>query len=235
VYTAAQVRAALGLTEPPRDLRVTARNASSRVASLEATGATTGASFTGTASRTKLKLRSTWFFVGVLSLTPSASTVTYGKQVKLAGLARRGGTSGWGTARLERKRHGESWTPIGAALPDGAWSRTVTPRIGTDYRVVSGNATGTTHRVSVRTRVTIAKPRAPFRRLTGLVQPARAGIAVTLERKRADGTWTLAAKTRTGAAGRFAFAVARPGTYRARADAGAGYLAGCATVKLPLV
>jgi stage II sporulation protein D len=233
VYTAARVQTALQLSQTPLDLRVAARNSSGRVASLEATGATTSATFTGTVSRTKLGLRSTWFSVGVLSVKPSVSTVTYGGKVTLSGLARSGGTSGWGTAHLQRKRYGESaWISL-STLADGSWSRTYTPVIRTDYRVVSGNAIGAPVTVFMRTRVTVAKPRAPYRQLSGSIGPARAGIVVTLLRQRTDGTWATWAKTTTKSLGKFSFSLSRLGTYRARADAGAGYLAGSATVTLP--
>ena len=236
VFTAAQIRTALGLAQSPLDLQVTARNSSSRVSSLEARGATATTTFSGSAARADLGLRSTWFNVGVLSVTSSVPTVTYGGSVTLSGLARSGGTSGWGAADLQRKRSGEAgWTRIATALPDGSWSRVVKPIVATDYRVVSGNAAGAASRVSVRTRVTISTPQAPHTKLSGSIGPARSGIAVTLQRMRRDGTWAFSARTQTGESGAFSFALSRLGTYRVRADAGAGYLRGSARVTLPPV
>jgi len=233
VYTAARVQTALQLSQAPLDLRVTARNSSGRVASLEATGATSSATFTGTVSRTKLGLRSTWFSVGVLSVNAAFSKNTYGGKVTLYGLARSGGTSGWGTASLQRRRYGESaWVAL-SPLADGSWSRTYTPVIRTDYRVVSGNASGAPVTVAMRTRVTVTKPQAPYRQLAGAIGPARAGVVVTLLRRRADGAWAIWARTTTKSLGKFSFSLSRLGTYRAQADAGAGYLAGSATVTLP--
>jgi stage II sporulation protein D len=234
VFTAAKVQTLLGLAERPVDLEVTARNSSTRVATLQATGKTTGASFTGTEARTELGLRSTWFYVGVLSLQPSVTTVTYGGSVRLSGLARRGGTVGWGTAALQRRRAGEtSWETVGAPLPNGAWERIVRPKGANDYRVVSGNATGEAQRILVRTKVAFLAPKPPFARLRGSVRPAGSGIFVTLARRRADGSFVRVGTTRTAADGSFSFAVGRLGTYRARADAGANLLVGSALVTIP--
>ena len=234
VFAAAEMRDALDLSASPSDLLVTARNSSSRVATLEATAGGGTAAFTGAEARAALHLRSTWFHVGVLSLAPSTATVTYGRPVTLSGLARRGGTSGWGTAHLERRRLGDAgWATLGPAIPSGSWTRQVTPGIATRYRIVSGNATGEARLVSVRTLVTLAAPRAPFTRLSGSVGPARGGITVTLKRRRGDGSWAVVARAPTTSAGRFSFSIARPGTYRARADAGAGFLAGWDTVVVP--
>jgi hypothetical protein len=233
VFTAAQMRSALGLSWAPTDVVVTARNGSSRVATLTASGAGV-ATIAGTTARVQLGLRSTWFFVGVLSAAPSHAAVTYGSWVTLSGLARSGGTSGWATARLQRKRYGEAaWTTINSALPNGAWSMPVKPVSTTDYRVLSGNATGVATRVSVRTRVVFSRPVAPYTRLAGTLGPARTGVLVRIDRRRTDGTWAVVAKTFTTAGGRFSVRISRTGTYRAWSDAGAGYLAGTATVRVP--
>ncbi|HXV57403.1 MAG TPA: SpoIID/LytB domain-containing protein [Gaiellaceae bacterium] len=234
VFGASAIRAKLGLTQSPVDLAVTARNSSGRVATLEARTAGTTTKLAGTAARTKLGLRSTWFFVGVLSLERSATTVTYGSSVTLSGIARRGGTAGWDAAYLQRRPAGEtSWIPVGAELPNGTWTRAPTPKRTTDYRVVSGNATGAASQVSVRTRVVLHAPTAPYTKLTGFVRPARKGVVVTLERRRADGTWAVRAQTATSATGGFSFRISAAGTYRARADAGAGLEPGSDTVAVP--
>lgn len=228
LFTAGRVQALLGLAGPPLDLRVSARNGSGRVASLEAAGATTKVDFTGTAARSKLGLRSTWFSVGVLSLAPSATRITYGQPVTLFGLTRRGQTRGWGVARLEQRRAGvTAWTTINARLAVGRWTVQRRPSRTVEYRLVSGNATGQAQRVAVRTSVTLR------RSLRGSVRPARRGIPVTLSRRRAYGRWTLWARTSTSSRGGFTFKATRPGTYRARADAGAGLAPGYATITLP--
>jgi SpoIID/LytB domain protein len=235
VFTAAKAQTLLGLVQRPVDLEVTARNSSTRVATLVARGATTSASFSGTTARTELGLRSTWFYVGVLSLKPAATTITYGGSVSLSGLARRGGTAGWGAATLERRRVGESaWETVGEPLPNGAWAATVRPKRANDYRVVSGNANGEAQRILVRTRVAFLPPKAPFTRLRGTVRPAAAGILVTIARRRTDGTFARVGTTRTLADGGFSLRISQSGTYRARADAGANLLEGSALVTVPL-
>jgi stage II sporulation protein D len=233
VFTATQVQAALGLAGAPRDLEVTGRNASSRVAGLEATTAGSTATLSGGEARTKLGLRSTWFHVGVLSLQRSPATVVYGESAHLEALTRSGGTHGWGTARLERRRFDQTaWTTLDDTLPDGAWVRNVKPSTRADYRVVSGNATGEAKRIEVKTRVTLAGPSPPYARITGTIGPARSGVAIELERRRADGSWAAVAEGHTHAGGRFALAVSRAGKYRVGADAGAGLLPGRGTVTL---
>jgi stage II sporulation protein D len=234
VFTADQIETALGLAAPPRDLEVTDRNSSSRVATLRATTAGSTATFTGTQARAKLGLRSTWFHVGALSLGRSPGTVVHGQSAHLEGLARSGGTRGWGTSRLQRRRYDEGgWTTVDDTLPNGAWSKNAMPTIRTDYRVVSGNATGESKRVRVETRVTLAAPKPPYTRISGSVGPARSGVPVRLERRRSNGTWVWLGESLTSSDGKFAFAVSRPGTYRARADAGPGLLEGIDTVRLP--
>ncbi|MBA2537493.1 MAG: SpoIID/LytB domain-containing protein [Actinobacteria bacterium] len=229
-YTAPQLQTALGLTELPIDVTAT-RNASSRVASVRATGATTTRSIPSSTMRTKLGLRSTWFYVGVLSLEHAPGTVVYGSSSALSGLARRGGTAGWGSTHLQRKRYGEtSWTTVADITPlsDGSWSRTAKPIITTDYRIVSGSATGIARRVYVRTRVRFDPPAYPT--LKGSVGPAKSGVSVRLERKRLDKTWAFVSTKLTNASGAFAFTVSKRGEYRALADAGVGYLGGSTTV-----
>lgn len=234
VFGAAKVQTLLGLAQRPVDLEVTARNSSTRVATLVARGSSTTASFSGTTARTELGLRSTWFYVGVLSLKPAATTITYGGSVKLSGLARRGGTAGWGTATLERRRVGETvWETVGEPLPNGAWERVVKPKRANDYRVVSALANGEAQRIQVRTSVAFAKPVAPFTRLRGIVRPPAAGILVTIGRQRPDGTFARVGTTRTLADGSFSLRISSSGTYRARADAGANLLEGSALVTVP--
>jgi stage II sporulation protein D len=226
VYTARELGAALGLAEPPDDATVTL-NASSRAATVDVKGATT-TTFTGTAMRTKLGLRSTWFRIGVLSLTADHTRITYGASVTVSGLARSGGTRGWGVAYLERRRYGETaWSRVGTALPNGPWSSVRRPPTTTDYRVVSGNATGIAERVYVRTKVTFTSTSST--RLAGKIGPPKGGVTVTLRRQAADGSWTRVATTTTRSDGTFSFRITRAGRYEAAADAGFGLLPGSAT------
>ncbi|MDQ3889260.1 MAG: SpoIID/LytB domain-containing protein [Actinomycetota bacterium] len=224
VYTVRTLRSKLGSALPRglRDMAVGARNSSSRVEYVTATGTTTTWIAEGELRRL-LGLRSSWFSIGVMSLTPSASRVVYGNAVVLRGLAR-----GVGAARLERRPAGGSWSRVSALSPGaaGRWSLSVRPRITTSYRVASASAVGAARRVAVVTRVNFYAPERPYTELRGRVRPARSGIATRLQRKRADGSWATVQTTATNAEGAFSFALTRGGTYRALADAGAGYLLG---------
>lgn len=175
--------------------------------------------------RFRMQAKSARFWIGVLSLRPARTKITYGNAVTVRGIARSGGTIGWGSAYVQRNVDG-SWSPVGRALPNGTWSRTYEPRRSTDYRVRSQNATGYEARVSVATKVRFYAPRAPYRRLEGFIAPTRGGVVVKLERKRTDGTWAAISTASTGSDGKFAFTLARGGTYRASADAGARLLVG---------
>ena len=175
--------------------------------------------------RFRMQTKSARFWIGVLSLQPGRTKVTYGDSVTVRGIARSGGTIGWSSAYVQRNVDG-SWSAVGRALPNGTWSRSYTPRRTTDYRVRSGNAAGYAARVSVATRVRFYAPQAPYRKLEGFIAPARGGVAVKLARKRADGTWAAVTTVGTGSDGKFAFMLARGGTYRASADAGVGLLVG---------
>jgi hypothetical protein len=160
--------------------------------------------------------------------------VVYGESAHLELLTRSGGTRGWGTARLERLRFGHTaWTTLDDTLPNGASGRNVKPLTRADYRVVSGNATGEAKRIEVKTRVTLAAPSPPYARITGTIGPARSGVVVELERRRADGSWAALAEGHTHTGGKFVFAVSRAGKYRVGADAGAGLPPGRDTVTLP--
>ena len=219
-------------TRAPSDAALT-RDGSGLAQDLTVTGAGWAATIQGSETlRARLAVKSARFRIGVLSLRASASRVVYGRSVQLAGLARSGGTSGWHAAYVHRKRYGGSWTAVGSALADGAWSSTVRPAITTDYRVASANATGSPARVYVVTRVGFHALRSPYRELKGFVRPSRPGVTVTLQRRRSDGRWGAVATTMTGLRGNFAFPLTRRGTYRALADAGAGYLRGSARIAI---
>ena len=224
VYTESQLRDKLGSLLPSglRDMIVT-RNASSRVAYVTAKGSGGQTQITGGTMRTRLGLNSTWFSVGVLLLERSRTRVVYGEKATLSGIAR-----GVGAVYLERKRHGGEWTRVTQISPlaDGSWSLAVKPVITTSYRLTSASATGTARTVSVVTYVGFYAPQPGSTTLTGIVKPVRSGLSVTLQQKQSDGSWRDLATGTTNAEGKFSFAMPGPGTYRALADAGAGYLLG---------
>ena len=222
--SASQLGSRLG-TRPPADATL-ARDPSDLAQRLTVSGPGWSAAVEGSETlRGRMQVKSARFWIGVLSAQPGRSTITYGDAVTVSGLARRGGTIGWGSALVERNLGG-GWNATGTALPDGAWSRKFRPARTTDYRVKSGNATGYAARVSVATKVRFYAPEAPYRELGGFIAPARGRIAVELERRRRDGNWAAVATTTTAGDGTFTFALTRGGTYRASADAGTGLLTG---------
>jgi stage II sporulation protein D len=178
-----------------------------------------------------LGVKSARFWIGVLSLTPARSRVTYGNSVSLDGLARPPAGDGW-TAYLERKRYGGVWkrgtNPLNVVR--GAWSRTVTPGITTWYRVTAGGVTAPASRVGVALRVRFYEPTST--RLRGVIAPKKAGATVAVQRRGSNGTWSTLATVSTNTAGEFAANVSvRPGRYRAIARL-TGYVVGYAYLQV---
>lgn len=212
-------------TRAPADATLT-RDASGLAQRLTVSGAGWSDSVEGSETlRSRMEAKSARFWIGVLSLRRGRSKITYGDSVTLNGIARRGGTIGWGSAYVQRNVEG-SWHVARKALPNGTWSRTYKPRRTTKYRVRSGNAVGHAARVAVATKVRFYAPQAPYRTLEGSIAPARGTVPVELQRKSRDGTWAAVGTATTGADGKFAFALTRGGTYRASADAGADLVVG---------
>src|SRR2546421_12423142 len=111
-----------------------ALNASGRVKVLNVIGTKGTLTGPGPAVRRRLGLRSTWFSVGVLSLTAPPQPVTYGGRGKLTGVAR-----GLTQAVLQQQQ-GDSWTDVGSleADQDGLITVLVKPTVTTRYRLTSG-------------------------------------------------------------------------------------------------
>ena len=74
--------------------------------------------------RRGLGLRSTWFRIGVLSLSTPDAPVTFGKRVSLNGIAR--SVPG---VKLERREAGAAWQPVGPVSPAPDGSVTVTAKM----------------------------------------------------------------------------------------------------------
>src|SRR5712691_5272748 len=109
-------------------------NPSGRIKQLTAVGTKTTVSVPGTELRKRLGLRSTWFSVGLLSLSPPPTGVVYGSRARLTGVAR-----GLPNAVLQQQA-GVDWQEVGAvkAGDSGAVSVVVKPATTTRYRLVSG-------------------------------------------------------------------------------------------------
>jgi stage II sporulation protein D len=203
----------------------TALNSSGRVTTLTAVTGTGERSFNATALRKLLGLRSTWFSVGVMSLTGPGGAVTYGSATRLTGVAR-----GLGGVALQQRAAG-TWTPVGAvtAAADGSLKVAVRPTVTTQYRLVSGKVTGSAARVAVAPLVRLTTPRTQTE-LRGVVRPAVDGAPVVVQRLQGN-VWTPVARATVDASGIFVAQLQlTAGTYRARVAPGHGLVPGVSPV-----
>jgi hypothetical protein len=176
----------------------------------------------GTAVRQRLKMQSTWFTVGVLSLSAPATTVVYGSRAQLTGIAR--GLPGATLQQLD----GSTWKSVGTvkADSDGTVTFTVKPPVTTRYRLATGKVSAPSVRVPVAPLVRFNAPHTPDQ-LSGYVRPlALAGARVLIQRQQGPG-WITAAQASVAADGSFlAKLQLTDGVYRARVGSGHGYVAG---------
>jgi stage II sporulation protein D len=226
-FTGSELARRLGSLTPRGSLLdlVVSRNRSRRAESVTARGSRGTTRFAGTSFQSRLDLRSSWFSVGVLSLTGSVR-VTFGERASLRGIARVPGAA-W----LERRVWNGSWERVGrAARTDAGTFRAVArPTATTWYRVASRSGAGLAHRVAVAPLVRLTEVRRG-RTLVGFVRPATAGARVSVQRL-SGGRWTTVARSQTDASGRFRVGVGlEPGTYRAVATLGRGYAPGASAL-----
>jgi SpoIID/LytB domain protein len=195
--------------------------ASGRVRTLTLVGTRGQRTVSGAAVRTALGLRSTWFRLGLLSLTAQTGTVTYGSTGRLTGVAR--GTS---SVTLEEKPYGASWRSAGRVnVANGVVNVTVHPRQTTDYRLQSGGFRSGVVRVSVAPAVDISAG-TDFSSVSGQLNPVIAGAGVEIQRLQGT-NWVTVANTTTDSNGAFAATLnLSPGSYRARVTAGHGWAVG---------
>jgi stage II sporulation protein D len=176
----------------------------------------------GSQLRAALGLRSTWFTLGLLSLTPPPKAVVYGQTATIDGIVR-----GVAAPLLEQRSGSVFWAP--ATLPklasDGSFSLVVKPTRQTDYRLGTGTTRGTAARITVQPAVTLVAG------LRGTVKPVVPGKQVELQQL--VGTrWTPVTTVDVAADGSFSAAGLGSGTFRARYKPGAGLVAGASA---PLV
>jgi stage II sporulation protein D len=215
VFGAAQVAKAIGLNGTLLDLR-TANGPSSHVATATAIGSTGSVTLTGDALRSDLGLRSTWFSVGWLALTPLPAPTSYGAGATLTGIAR--GVSG---VTLESKVAGGDWQLVSTITPDasGAFTSVVAPAVTTQYRLSSGILHAALVKVAVVPRVAASIGSGS---VAGTMRPALAGAPVQLQLQAVTGWKTVATGT-ADAVGSFALtATLVPGSYRVRCSPGHG-------------
>lgn len=211
-YTGAQLAARLGSYAPRGrllDVTVT-RNGSGRAASVLATGSRSASRIPAGSVQARLGLRSTWFTVGVLSLT-APPRVAFGSRARLAGIVR-----GVRVASLERKPWGRAWERLGALTlgADGSFRTATRPGSTTWYRIASPKGRGLAVRVSVAAWIRFTEFRGG-NTLAGSVRPKVAGATVAIQRAQ-RGRWETVATARTTVTGRFRARLrVSPGAYRA--------------------
>ncbi len=199
--------------------------ASGRVRTLTLIGANGERTISGSAARTALGMRSTWFTIGMLKLTPPAAPVVFGTQARLAGLAR-----GVRRVTLESRPYGGLWKVVAPLTSrSGQVSAKLSPKVSTDYRLSTGEIRSGVVRLSVAPFVRIASSSDRLS-LNGLARPLLPNAAVQLQRL-AGGAWTIVARTTIQNDGTFTGDVdLTPGTYRARLVAGKGFAIGVSKV-----
>jgi stage II sporulation protein D len=171
--------------------------------------------------RTMMGLRSTWFTVGVMGLTPPSGTpVVYGAPVTLAGTIR--GVTG---VTLEQKPAGGQWQPVSTVAP-GTVRVTQKPTSTTEYRLATATAAAGSIRIRVAPAVTLTTFTTTL--ASGSMQPVIMGATVAVEQQSPDLTWTPVANGVVAADGTFSIPVqlTAGGTYRVTVAAAAGYAAG---------
>jgi stage II sporulation protein D len=228
-FTAAKLAKALKSPGPLLDVQTTP-NGSGRVASVTAIGADGESTTDGPKVRTALGLRSTWFTIGVVSLTPPSTSapVVYGGATQLAGIAR----SARGAAVEQRPAGSKLWSPLAAIVPakDGTFALTVKPKTTTSYRVALGTARTQPVRLPVAPLVRFYPPRAAATELRGLVRPLLPRARVDVQRL--DGTvWRTLKRVQVDERGDFGAPLElASGSYRARVIAGRGFVPGTTRV-----
>jgi stage II sporulation protein D len=176
---------------------------------------------TGSAVRAALGLRSTWFRLGLLSLTGPRSPVVFGSPARLSGAAR-----GVRTVTLEARGYGSAWRAAGRLrVVNGAVSSSVRPGLTTDYRLQSGGFRSGVVRVTVAPLVQLSAG-ADGLSVSGSARPVLPGASVEVQRLE-SGTWGTVATTAIDSNGLFAAQVElRPGSYRVRVIPGRGFAIG---------
>jgi stage II sporulation protein D len=215
LYDAAKVAKALKLPGRLLDLR-TSPGPSKHVQKVTAIGDRSQLELTGTALRFGLGLRSTWFTVGRLALTPVPAPMSYGGAATLSGTAR-----GLRDVVLEGKPAGGEWQPVTTVRPglNGGFATIVRPDVTTQYRLTAGDL----HAALVKVAVTpLVEATVGADAAQGTVRPAFPGSPVQLQLQ-AGSAWTTVATGTTDAAGAFAVnAPLAPGSYRVRSAPGHG-------------
>jgi stage II sporulation protein D len=219
--TAQTISKALKVTGPITDA-TTVANAAGRVGKLNLVTPLAPQAISATSLRSAIGLRSTWFTVGVMSLSapvPSAA-VAYGSPLTLIGTVR-----GLSSVTLEQRPLGGTWQSVGPVAA-GALKLTQKPAMTTDYRLATAAAAA----AFVRIRVAPAVELTTFTttQVAGSEQPPLPASPVQVQQQNPDGTWLTITEGIVNADGTFSVPVtlASGGTYRVSVGPATGYTAG---------
>ena len=201
-------------------------NSSGRIKVLNVVGTKGTLAVQGADLRRRLGLRSTWFSVGVLSLSAPPQPIVYGGRGKLTGVAR--GLTDTVLQRLD----GDSWTAVTAveADKDGGVTALVKPTVTTRYRLSSGKVTADSVRVPVAPLARFYPARRPDQ-LSGYVRPASLAGTTVLIQKQQGAAWPTVVQATVDANGDFlAKLQLTTGVYRVRVSSGHGFVVGFSPV-----
>ena len=192
--TATTVLKALKLSGPITDVTTTP-NPAGRVGQLKLTTPLKTTTVPATTLRSAIGLRSTWFTVGLLSLTPPqpAAPVPYGGKVLLSSVVR-----GFTGVTLEQRPIGTDWQSV-RTMTSG--TTTVSPTVTTDYRLSTTTVAAGSVRIKVAPALTVTSVTATG--VTGSEQPVLMGVTVSIEQQNPDLTWTSVATGLVEADGTF--------------------------------
>jgi stage II sporulation protein D len=201
--TATTLLKALKAGGPVTDVTTTP-NPAGRVAQLKLTTPLKALTVPATQLRTAIGLRSTWFTVGLLALTPPQplAPVAYGAQVTLASVVR--GLQG---VTLEQKPAGGTWTTV-KTVGTGSTKVAAAPTANTAYRLAT--ATVASGAVTIRVMPAVALTAATTTTVAGTINPALPDVTVDVQMQNADLSWTSLATGFTAADGTFSVPVAVP-------------------------
>src|SRR3954452_15474624 len=148
--TASTLLKALKLTGPVTDVATTP-NPAGRVAQLKLATPLKSMTVQASSVRSAVGLRSTWFSVGLLALTPPqpVAPVAYGAKVTLASVVR-----ALAGVTLEQKPSGGTWQPV-RTIATGSVQVAAAPTTTTDYRLATASVASGSVRVRVMPLVTL--------------------------------------------------------------------------------
>jgi len=222
--TATALLKSLKLAGPVLDVTTTP-NQAGRVAQLKLTTPLQALAVPASQLRSAIGLRSTWFTVGLLSLTPPqpATPVVYGSKVTLASVVR-----GFSGVTLEQKPAGADWQPA-RTVNAGSTQLAATPTVTTDYRLATTTVAAGSVRIKVMPLVTLTTVSST--QVAGAIKPVLPDVEVDVQQLNVDQTWTTVASGRTLADGTFSVAVGVAGgvTVRAVVTPPTGYAPGVST------